>query len=268
MGRILQKRKNRSSLNKIRQRPKKKVAPPSDPFIAARWSVSLHASLLHAVRTFSESSSNSIYRNRRETLIQNYRRLGLTPRLRGHTGGVERKARVDSEMGASAAVNNGRDSLTIVSEQRVAAATANEVAVERDSTGAIVRVIRPESSDLLRKRRNPLNDPLNDLSDVELLDEDEPLPQDYPSSRKGRDIYEDSRSIRELTELARMEAAPPRPVRRMNTTEKAWIEELVKVHGNDYSKIFWDRKLNPMQRTENDIRRRVERWKRENGIID
>lgn len=44
--------------------------------------------------------------------------------------------------------------------------------------------------------------------------------------------------------------------------EKAWVETLVQKYGRDYSKMVWDRKLNPYQQTEGDIKRRIAKWEK------
>ncbi|KAF8454745.1 ribosome biogenesis protein Nop16, partial [Terfezia claveryi] len=43
--------------------------------------------------------------------------------------------------------------------------------------------------------------------------------------------------------------------------EKQWIERLVERYGEDYRKMSWDRKLNPHQQSEGDIRKRVVKWR-------
>ncbi|KAB8338910.1 hypothetical protein FH972_021852 [Carpinus fangiana] len=65
MGRELQKRKNRSSVSKVRQKPKSKKKIFNNPIIAANW-------------------------DQKQTLSQNYRRLGLATKLNAPSGGIER----------------------------------------------------------------------------------------------------------------------------------------------------------------------------------
>ena len=66
MGRDLQKKKNRSGVQKVRQKPKSKKKILTNPIIAANW-------------------------DKTQSLAQNYKRLGLTAKLNKTTGGVERK---------------------------------------------------------------------------------------------------------------------------------------------------------------------------------
>jgi nucleolar protein 16 len=38
------------------------------------------------------------------------------------------------------------------------------------------------------------------------------------------------------------------------------VEALVEKYGDDYGKMMRDRRLNPMQQSEGDLKRRVKRW--------
>ena len=49
--------------------------------------------------------------------------------------------------------------------------------------------------------------------------------------------------------------------RHQSAREKEWIERLVEKHGDDYRRMVWDKKLNPFQQTEADIKKRVLKWK-------
>ncbi|KAL8751673.1 MAG: hypothetical protein Q9199_006248 [Rusavskia elegans] len=67
MGRELQKKKNKSSLNKVKHKPKsKKLNLTANPIVAKNW-------------------------NKKETLTQNYRRLGLISKLNPRAGGTEER---------------------------------------------------------------------------------------------------------------------------------------------------------------------------------
>jgi len=125
-----------------------------------------------------------------------------------------------------------------------------EARIERDpSTGAILRVIRPES----RKMENPLNDALNELSDSE-----PDVIVAYVSSHAPTGI------VRELEEEASLEAK--KKPRQQSQREEEWIENLVATYGEDYRSMVRDRRLNPMQQSEGDLRRRVRRWKGRQGV--
>ena len=62
----------------------------------------------------------------------------------------------------------------------------------------------------------------------------------------------------ELEDLASMEVKK-RP-RQQSQREEEWIARLVAKYGEDYSRMVKDRKLNPYQQGEGDIRRRVSLW--------
>ncbi len=106
-------------------------------------------------------------------------------------------------------------------------------------TGAIVSVQHEKS-----ERENPLHDPLNDFSDsddTELVES------------SGRGI------VPELEEQAKY-SRPKRP-RMQSQREKEWIERLVERWGDDWGGMVRDRKLNPQQQSEGDLKRRVGVWR-------
>ena len=122
--------------------------------------------------------------------------------------------------------------------------------VERDpKTGKITRVIH-------EIRENPLNDPLNDVEDAsEVGNADRDMDGDLEASK----------IVRLLEEQALM--GKPTPKRKQSEREREWIERLVGRWGEDFAKMARDRRLNPMQQTEADIRRRIEYWKAEGGVV-
>ena len=107
-------------------------------------------------------------------------------------------------------------------------------------TGAIVSVQHDKSG-----RDNPLDDPLNELSDS---GNDERVVE-----RNGRGI------ISELEEQARY-SRQKRP-RMQSQGEREWIERLVERWDDDWGGMVRDRKLNPQQQSEGDLKRRVRIWK-------
>ncbi|KAK2020545.1 ribosome biogenesis protein Nop16 [Colletotrichum zoysiae] len=226
MGSVLQKKKRRSGRQKVKMpnRPKKLLNPLGNDIIAKNW-------------------------NKKETLTQNYRRLGLTARLKAPTGGVEKTL---SQVGSSAKAGGGgskaRDPLAIASAEE---AVFEEARVERDADGKIVRI--HYGSD---RRSNPLNDPLNALeSDAEDGSGEE-------EEEKGwGGIDDDDESRPEVIRLLEKEAARPtvKKPRHMSQQEREWLERLVARHGDDVAAMARDRKLNPMQQTEGDIARRIKR---------
>ncbi|KAI9813465.1 MAG: Nucleolar protein 16 [Pycnora praestabilis] len=218
MGRELQKKKNRSSVPKIKLKPKsKKVNVLGNPIIAAKWNQSL-------------------------TLSQNYKLLGLTSKINTSSGGTENFDSVPTNVSKTDAL--------VIKSKTFTNLTPTEARIERDpTTGAILRVIHPKPS----RRPNPLNDPLNDLSDADEVGDS------YAAGGYTEAGTVSSAVVKELEEQASrgVKKAP----RKQSTREEEWVGALVEKYGEDYPKMVRDRRLNPMQQSEGDIRRRVKRWR-------
>ncbi|KAF9884507.1 Nucleolar protein 16 [Aspergillus nanangensis] len=234
MGNIRQNKKNRSSLPKAKSKRKgmlkngnKKINVLGNAIIAENW-------------------------DRKLTLTQNYRRLGLVHRLNAPTGGSEKRAKDDGTV-----EGDPEDSLHI--KGSVEASTKSiglgEIKVERDpETGKILRVLgrddEVEIGGRKRRRANPLNDPLNDLSDNE--------EGDLSTKKKN-----DSIIVQQLERQADMEGkeVKAKKPRHMSQREAEWIQTLIQRHGDNIGAMVRDRKLNPMQQTEGDLNRRIRKWK-------
>lgn len=224
MGRELQKKKNRSSLPRVRhRRPSKKINPLGNAIIAANW-------------------------DHDATLTQNYARLGLTARLNAATGGVEK----------------GQTGLTPTTTQQHLAVTHHrpqllepgEARVERDAvTGKILRVIHAADGP-----PNPLRDPLGPDSEALAMGTHGERAEGCASVVQSANPV-----LRLLEEQAGRGAAKPK--RKQSVREQEWITQLVAKYQDDYSKMARDRKLNPLQQTSADIRRRVQKWKADAGPI-
>ncbi len=186
-------------------------------------------------------------RDRKLTLSQNYKLLGLSSRLNHVSGGSEKKATGDGTVVDS---SNMRDSLAI-SGPRAGGPNGlapQEVQVERDpETGRIVRVIRPEDADAAIS--NPLNDPLNDLMDTAEESETRQQPRGVVAQLEAQAMEEE--------ELL----AKKRKPRQQSRREEEWIAELIAKHGDNVRAMARDKKLNPMQQTEADIGRRIKKYK-------
>lgn len=131
--------------------------------------------------------------------------------------------------------------------------------MERDpETGKILRVIHAA------KRANPLNDPLNSDSEDE-FEGFEGADGDGDEEMGGQEEGE-KKVVRILEEQARAGNAREKKPRKQSEREREWCARLVEVHGENWMGMVRDRRLNPMQQTEGDIRRRVEKWKSEGGL--
>lgn len=192
----------------------------------------------------------SLNRNQIETLSQNYRRLGLSAKLNHAAGGIEKTASTVS----STTFEPANTPTNISDKFHIPSAAPKtliplDARVERDPmTGKILRVLDvPNAS----KKPNPLNDPLNDLedSDPEEWTGFANVPAGTPATTVVQQL--------EAQALSGVRKAP----RKQSAREQEWIQRLVETYGDNYGAMFRDRKLNPMQQSEGDIKSRVKRWK-------
>ena len=211
MARPLQRRKNRSSRPKIRQKSKsKRINIKSNSIIAAHWDKNL-------------------------TLSQNYRRLGLTSKLNRPAGGVEPTTKSTEPNEANSNHGEMRD-LTIKSDHNSQRAIGS-VKVIRDAEGKIISVVRDGEK---QKRGNPLNDPLNELSEDEM---------NIANPGVSRGI------VPELEEASKM--IQKKPPRKQSKREQEWIGRLIDTWNDDLAGMSRDRNLNPMQHSPGDLRKRI-----------
>lgn len=138
-----------------------------------------------------------------------------------------------------------------------------EVKVERDSSGRITRVLRDA---------NPLHDPLNDLDSDSDSDEERPRRAREQEQQKRYEEWsgfqEDKNDESKPEVLRALEREASRPVekavRHQSERELEWLQRLVARHGQDTAAMARDMKLNPMQQTAADIRRRL----RKAGLLE
>ncbi|KAM0275792.1 hypothetical protein ACHAQH_007415 [Verticillium albo-atrum] len=228
MGSQRQNKKRRSSKSTIRQsnKPKKALNPRGNSIVAQNW-------------------------NKNETLTQNYRRLGLTARLKAPTGGVEKSVRAAA---AGTRQPIPIDPFAIATTDKKAG--ISEARVERDADGKIIKIHYADAGK--KVRANPLNDPLNGL---DRDSEDEGEEGGEWGGIEERDEESRPKVIRMLEEEASREVE--KKPRHQSQQEAEWIERLVAKHGENTAAMARDRKLNQMQQTERDIARRVKKWKEE-----
>ena len=187
-------------------------------------------------------------RDQKQTLSQNYARLGLTSRLNTATGGIEKLR--PGKASTTSTINK-----LAISNAIPTAFAPTEARVERDpETGKILRVVHD------KQRSNPLNDPLNSDSD----DDMEGL--DSGNNVEVDEVEREGNIVRELERQARTGGKKVKE-RVQSEREKEWCERLVTRWGEDYHGMVRDRKLNPMQQTEAVIRRRIEKWVAAGGSI-
>lgn len=209
-------------------------------------------------------------RDRDLTLLQNYKRLGLTSRLGAATGGVEKKV-TQTEPGVAGSVD-GRDvdALAMPASKKATKLVPGEVRVERDpDTGRILRVIRPESgSDGLENeyKRRRLDDPLNSDSGSE---KEEGVTTNLAQARRREPATGVVAALEAQAEEEAVQLAKKKRPRQQSKREEEWIAALVRKYGDNIGAMARDRRMNPMQQTEADIGRRIRRWRsrREGGSV-
>ncbi|KAK0664013.1 ribosome biogenesis protein Nop16 [Cercophora samala] len=220
MGRELQKRKARSSRSKVKMPARRKKA-------------------------LNPLGNSIIAQNwdKKQTLSQNYTRFGLVAKLGKTTGGTapndKSKLRTDVQ-----------DPLAVQSYSNSGSLRVREVKVERDpDTGKILRIL---------KDTNPLNDPLNEFESGDEESAGNKNKKEYEEwGGLAGETYEKSEVLKALEREANREVvAKPR---HQSDREREWLERLVQKHGEDVGAMARDMKLNPMQQTPGDLKRRLKK---------
>ena len=94
---------------------------------------------------------------------------------------------------------------------------------------------------------------------------EEALGEDGAWAGCEEDEGEKTEVVKQLEAIAALEV---KRVRLQSDGEKEWVGRLVNTYGSDWRKMARDRKLNPFQQTEGDIKRRVMKWEKENGKVE
>ena len=188
-------------------------------------------------------------RDQSQTLTQNYARLGLTSRLNTATGGVEKSRSASSKTSTTnrLAISNAISTSFKPTEARV---------IRDPVSGKILSIEEPKT------KFNPLNDALN--SDSEEEDEMEGLEGEGAEGDGGEE--RGGNIVKELERQAK-EGGKKKRDREQSEGEKEWCERLVRRWGEDWGKMVRDRRLNPMQQTEGDLKRRIARWRAGGGVV-
>ncbi|KAL8670934.1 MAG: hypothetical protein Q9168_004549 [Polycauliona sp. 1 TL-2023] len=250
MGRELQKKKNKSSLNKVKHKPKsKKLNLQANPIVAKNW-------------------------NKKETLSQNYHRLGLVSKLNPRAGGIELSTASIPPPGARK--DEQRDSLAITNTNSNILIPGSAKII-RDANGEIIKVVH-EGDESGGKRKveriwggRKLVDELgsdDDDSEVEEGGGGNNTQHDLMVANKdGSDAGREGEVASQLATLASMAGEKKRP-RKQSQREEEWVERLVERYGDDVGAMARDRKLNPMQQSRGDLVKRIKMWRegrRKNG---
>ncbi|KAK3684802.1 ribosome biogenesis protein Nop16 [Podospora appendiculata] len=218
MGRELQKRKRRSSRATVTMphRRKKALNPMGNDIIAQNW-------------------------DRKATLSQNYSRFGLVSKLGATAGGPAQAA--------APKASKKKDPLAIKSADH-GMLRIQEVRVERDAAGKIIRVIRDA---------NPLDDPLNALDDYAATNAMADDGEEW-GGIEDKDSHGRQSRPAVICELERQASVPEeKHLRHQSERETEWLQRLIAKHGDDVSAMARDAKLNPMQQTRGDLARRLKK---------
>lgn len=277
MGRELQKKKNRSSLHKIKHKPKsKKLNIRGNPIVARNWFVpflSPFPSLLPSKlpkplnpdlpypRKLIPSTTN---RNKHETLTQNYRRLGLVSKLNPRAGGVEPSLSAIPSSGTGAQGKaKAKDSLAI-REHDADVLVPGTARIVRDEKGEVVRVLyhdREDEGKGKKEREREVEWRGRRLVDEMGDDDDEEEGTQHEIFTGGKDDDEDGDGVVRQLAIAARRGEKKKGGRKQSQREEEWVERLVGRYGDDVGKMARDRKLNPMQQSPSDIARRVRIWR-------
>ena len=199
-------------------------------------------------RPVKSSSLVAAHWDKHLTLSQNYRKLGLTSKLNARTGGTEVKAK---DVDQSKESPLGQDPLAIAGSRNVLKTGLKTAKVVRDEEGRILEVVHEQVD------RNPLNDPLTALEQESDLEDSRLSNQER---NNGIIPALEAAAEAELAEVKRRKKP-----RKQSEREREWIKSIVEKYGDDVGAMSRDRRLNPNQQTEADIRRRIMIWRQGKG---
>lgn len=181
------------------------------------------------------------------TLSQNYKKLGLRAKLQTPAGGqevdlskenrkkplIKRADEYDSEDESSSEADINLEEVNSDGEYLEDRIPEGEARIQRDKNGEVIKVVYG------KKKADSL---------------------DKHSSAKS----ETTIVVKELESFA------SRPLQKKERTqskrEEEWLERLYNKHGDDYRKMFFDKKLNIFQQSEGELKRRIIKWKKRQGI--
>lgn len=176
------------------------------------------------------------------TLKQNYKRLGLRAKLGTSAGGDEKKVVSLSEIQAKRE-RNSKNNKEVPSIDEIENLDDPSQIPEGEA-----RLIRdPETNDVIKVIYGTMKVNQDDA------DEDEENGAENPSVVKQLEEYAEQHS-------------KIRKERHLSDRESDWLKSLYEKYGDDFDKMKWDKKLNVYQHTAGELKRKINKWKKANGI--
>ncbi|KAJ1955856.1 Nucleolar protein 16 [Linderina pennispora] len=161
------------------------------------------------------------------TMAENYRNLGLVARLNGEKGGqvtpLFGKAKEEADEQAKV------DMANMTNDELRKHIPQGYGIIERDDDGNVINIIMPEEPQ-------------------------DPLDSDYEAEK----VEAKKEGARALEEYANM--YHEKKQRWLAQGERQMLQDFIDAHGDDYNKMFWDKKLNIDQLTEKQIKKKIQRY--------
>ncbi|KAG7699300.1 hypothetical protein KL930_004652 [Ogataea haglerorum] len=169
------------------------------------------------------------------SLSQNYEKMGLKVRLSQQTGGVEKK--ITPQFPES-------DDEFVVDETE-----EEEEERKSDSKDSLDPADIPEGTAKLVRD-----------------DEGNVIKVIYGTKKLTEEVQEEkppTEVVKKLEELAQQKVVKER---KQSAREVDWLADLYNKYGDDYEKMKWDKKLNPYQHSAGELKKRITKWKKTQGL--
>lgn len=171
------------------------------------------------------------------TLQQNYKKLGLTVKLGHSAGGKEQKVEQLSE------IKRRRDQEARNSQ--VKPSDIEQTTNPEDIPEGEARLIRdPETNEVIQVIHGT---------------------KKMTGSAQASPEEETTSVVKQLEEYAQKHSEITRE-RKQSDREENWCRSLYEKYGDDYDKMKWDKKLNIYQQSAGDLKRRISKWKKQQGV--
>lgn len=170
------------------------------------------------------------------TLQQNYKRLQLRSKLGTFAGGTEKEVVTLSKKRA--------DKANADNERRPSISTIEQTDDPSKIPEGEARMIRdPETNEVIKIIYGTMK---------------------VSTDKSGKEYK--SEVIEKLEEYARNNAKIKKE-RKPSERESEWLQSLYEKYKDDYSKMFWDKKLNVYQQSAGELKKRILKWKAANNIV-